>query len=72
MHNKFSAVHGVGADIHHAAVISVEQEKRMWESGVLRLENPEALLRGVLLPEISGNLSNCTLNFLTAHFLETG
>ena len=30
---------GVGVDVHHAAVISVEQEERMWDSVVLSLEN---------------------------------
>lgn len=36
---------GVGAEVHHAAVISLEHEELLWSSGVLGVDTPLSLLR---------------------------
>ena len=40
---------GIGAEVCHAAVISLEDENLIWESGVVGFEPPEALLRAVFV-----------------------
>ena len=40
---------GVGAEVQHAPVLSLEHEKLMWVSRVLCFEPPEALLRAVFV-----------------------
>ena len=38
---------GVGADAKHTEAISAEEEKQLWESGVLNVSTPTGLLRAV-------------------------
>ena len=38
---------GVGAEIKHTSVISKDEESKLWESGVLGIESPQALLNAV-------------------------
>ena len=36
---------GVGASIRHTAIISEDEEKKLWEYGILGLDNPKSLQR---------------------------
>ena len=38
---------GVGASIRHTAIISEDEEKKLWEYGILGLDNPKSLQRAV-------------------------
>ena len=38
---------GIGAEVHHADMIPMEHEERMWSSGVLGVDTPKSLLRAV-------------------------
>ena len=38
---------GVGAEVKHATVISIEHEETLWKNGVLGVNSPESLLRTV-------------------------
>ena len=38
---------GVGAEVHHAPIITLQQEDAMWESGALGTDNPDCLLQTV-------------------------
>ena len=38
---------GVGASVKHTAVISHDEESALWESGVIGVHNPKALLNAV-------------------------
>ena len=40
---------GVGAEVKHATVISIEHEEILWKNGVLGVNSPESLLRTVFL-----------------------
>ena len=51
LHNTLDSVSmrlrkdGIGAEVHHAPVITLEHENIMWQSGALGTDNPERLLR---------------------------
>ena len=36
---------GVGAETKHTPIITKEEENCLWDQGVIRVENPESLLR---------------------------
>ena len=38
---------GVGAEVKHATVISIEHEETLWKNGVLGVNSPESLLRTI-------------------------
>ena len=38
---------GVGAEVKHASVISLEEEEALWEQGILGCDSPKSLLRAV-------------------------
>ena len=38
---------GIGAEVKHAAVISLEHEELLWQKGALGVHSPDSLLRAV-------------------------
>lgn len=40
---------GVGAVVKHAAIVTLEEENRLWESKVLGVHTPLALVRVVFI-----------------------
>ena len=38
---------GVGAEVEHTSLISIEEENELWEKGILRTDTPQALLNAV-------------------------
>ena len=40
---------GVGVSVKHTAIITMEEEQRLWEAGVMNVEEPVGLFRAVFL-----------------------
>lgn len=53
LHNTLDSVcvklrkEGIGASVHHAPIITLEDENLFWSSGALGTDNPSSLLRAV-------------------------
>ena len=46
-HESYGMQAGIGATVKHAAVISTEEEDKLWESGAIGIYSPKALSRCV-------------------------
>ena len=39
---------GIGASVKHTSIITIEEEKRLWQLGIMSIDNPKGLQRAVI------------------------